>query len=122
MAFDFAQQCRNLCGLICNRSKAEAFETDAVETAQVMTLIPVSLASTRNEWSAGPECFRVVDGGVKLDHVCAGHNLIKNCQRWWSFSVTHSFSLPLLSKCDFDFDFTQPFTQRLDTSRPQCLD
>jgi hypothetical protein len=80
------------------------------------------LTAAGNEGRAGPERFRVIDCSVKFDHVSAGHDFIKHCQRWWSFSITHAFAFLLLRESDFNFDFTQTFDQRLHASRSQRLD
>jgi hypothetical protein len=87
-----------------------------------MTLVAVGLPPTRDEWSSGPKRFRVVDRGVKFDHVGSGHNLVKNCEGRWPFRAAHSISFLLLGERHFDFDFTQSFNQRFYASRPQRLD
>src|ERR1044071_1600600 len=122
MTFDLTQQCRELCRLVRDCEKSESFESRAVETSQIVTLITVSLPSTRNEWRAGPESFRMIDRGVEFDHVRAGYDLIQHGQRRWPFCLDFALAFFLLGQRLFDFDFTQTLDQSLHSRRAQSFD
>src|SRR5215213_4525318 len=104
MRFDLAQQRRELCRLVCDGKESESFESCAVETPQIVTLVTVSLPATRHQRCSGPESLRVIDRRVKLDHVRTGHDFIQHSQWRWSFGIA------------------QTLDQRLHAGPPQRLD
>src|ERR1043166_6256101 len=122
MTFNLAKQRGKLCLLVSDCSKAKTLESRAIQTAQVMTLVTVGLTSTRDQRRARPECLRVIDRRVQLNHVRARNDFIKNCERRWSFRVAQTFALLLFGECNFDFDLTQTLDQSFHASSTQRLD
>src|SRR4029079_14164288 len=107
MSFNLAQQRWKFCRLICDGKETDSLERWAVETAQIVTLVTVSLPSTSDERRTGPESLRVIDSRVKLDHVSARHHFIQHGEGRWSFGVVHALAFLLLSQRLFDFHFTE---------------
>src|ERR1041385_877091 len=121
MSFDLTQQCGELCRLVCDREKSESLESGAVETPQVVTLITVSLPSTRDQRCARPEGFRVIDRGVEFDHVRARYDFVQHGQWWWPFCLDFALAFFLLGQRLFDFHFTQTLDQGLHARRAQSF-
>ncbi len=122
MTFNLSEQRGQLGRLVGHCREPEPLQSLAVETAQIETLISIRLPSTRYQRGSRPERFGMIDGRVKLDHVGAGNNFVKHCERWGPFGIAHAFPFLLLGQCDFDFNFTQTLDQRLDAGGAQSLD
>src|SRR5207249_11036777 len=67
VTLDFTKQCRKLCRLIGNGTKAQPLQGASVKTAKVEALVSIHVPATRNERGSWPECFCMLNSCVQLE-------------------------------------------------------
>src|SRR5882724_10235926 len=78
VSFDFAQNCRQLCRFVSNRTKAQPLERCTVETSHTEAMKTGRMTATGNHRCSGPKSFRMFDRSMKLNRIGPGKYFIKN--------------------------------------------